>query len=306
MIQNPQHRPQRDRTPTAPVDPDRSYLAYFRPTPRPFLRFTSGHFPPGTRTTPHKHACLALHGCLQGALVLLTPDGEQKLEEGVFYLLPPGVRHHWRNDGRHTAATLGLLIDAERPGRWPAGSGIEAGCQQLSSLVKRLERFSTAGDADLRSSYWLAADHLTAETPREPMVTTGHLLNLIGRINERLGSSDSVGSSQTDLAQRIRRLLLARVHDRLSISQISREMQVSPTRTKQTFREAFGCGIIAYFNQLKVWQAKRLLSDLSLTVEQVSDRLGFANAAYFTRVFSQHAGETPTDFRRPFRNTLRP
>jgi AraC-like DNA-binding protein/quercetin dioxygenase-like cupin family protein len=292
----------RGRSVEQTADPDRSYLAYIRPTPRPFLRFTSGHFPPGTRTTPHKHACLALHGCLQGPLVLLTSEGEQTLDEGVFYLIPPGVRHHWRNDGRHTAATLGLLIDAEHPGHWPAGSGIEAGCQKLSELVKRLVRFSTAGDADLRSSYWLAADHLTAESPREPMVTTAHLLNLIGRINERLGSVGATTTSEGDLPQRIRRLLLSRVSDRLSINQISREMGVSPTRAKETFREAFGCGIIAYFNQLKVWQAKRLLSDLSLTIEQVSDRLGFANAAYFTRVFSQHAGETPTDFRRPLRN----
>lgn len=282
-------------------DPDRSYLAYIRPTPRPFLRFTSGHFPPGTRTTPHRHACLALHGCLQGPLVMLTPEGEQTLDEGVFYLIPPGLRHHWRNDGRHTAATLGLLIDAEHPGRWPAGSGVESGCQKLSELVTRLVRFSTAGDADLRLSYWLAADHLTAETPLEPMMTTAHLLNLIGRINERLGPAAAAATSEGDLAQRIRRLLLSRVSDRLSISQISREMGVSPTRAKETFRQAFGCGIIAYFNQLKIWQAKRMLSDLSLTIEQVSDRLGFANAAYFTRVFSQHAGETPTDFRRPLR-----
>jgi AraC-like DNA-binding protein/quercetin dioxygenase-like cupin family protein len=292
----------RARSGEPPTDPDRSYLAYIRPTPRPFLRFTSGHFPPGTTTTPHRHGCLALHGCLQGPLVLLTPEGEQSLDEGVFYLIPPGVRHHWRNDGRHTAATLGLLIDAEHPGRWPAGSGVETGCQRLSQLVRRLERFTTTGDSDLRSSYWHAADHLTAETPREPMVTTGHLLNLIGRINERLGSSESTTSPRTDLAQRIRRHLLARVNDRLSINEISREMGVSPTRAKQTFRDAFGCGIIAYFNQLKVWQAKRLLSDLSLTVEQVSDRLGFANPAYFTRVFSQHAEETPTEFRHQFRS----
>src|SRR5262245_52653798 len=88
---------------------DDSYLAYLRPTPRPFLRFTSGHFPPGTVTTPHSHRCLALHGCLHGPLVLVTDDGEESLDAGVFYVLAPGVRHSWRNSGRHTGATLGLL-----------------------------------------------------------------------------------------------------------------------------------------------------------------------------------------------------
>jgi AraC-like DNA-binding protein len=100
------------------------------------------------------------------------------------------------------------------------------------------------------------------------------------------------------LAQRIRRLLLARVSERLSISQIARETDSSPTRAKEAFREAFGCGIISYFNQLKIWQAKRWLSDPTLTVDVVSDRLGFANAGYFSRVFQQQTGETPTEFRR--------
>jgi AraC-like DNA-binding protein/quercetin dioxygenase-like cupin family protein len=278
--------------------PDQSYLAYLRPTPRPFLRFTSGHFPAGTQTTPHSHPCLALHGCIQGPLSMITPGGEQFLDAGVFYLIAPGIRHHWRNSGRHTAATLGLLIDAQHPGRWPTDSGVEACCRLLQRRGASLHRFASASDPELHRSFWLAADHLTAEESRDSITITGTLLTLLGQVAERLQSARSSETKQMDTAQQIRRLLLARVADRLSIEEISREVCASPTRAKEAFRSAFGCGIMAYFNQLKIWQAKRLLSDPSLTVEQVSLRLGFANPGYFTRVFSNHTGETPTDFRR--------
>src|SRR5215468_4689562 len=69
----------------SPVLEDRSYLAYVRPTPRPFLHFVSGHFPPATLTQPHSHPCIAFHGCLQGPVTLIMPDGEATLEPGVFY-----------------------------------------------------------------------------------------------------------------------------------------------------------------------------------------------------------------------------
>jgi AraC-like DNA-binding protein len=76
---------------------------------------------------------------------------------------------------------------------------------------------------------------------------------------------------------------------------------MSPTRAKQVFRATYGCGIMDYFNQLKVWQAKRLLGTSSLTVEQVSRKLGFSSASYFSRVFQRYTEEAPTDFRAALR-----
>jgi len=280
---------------------DRSYLAYLRATPRPFFQFVSGHFPPGTVTQAHSHPCIALHGSLQGPLTLVLPAEEASLDAGTFYLLAPGVKHHWRNDGGQTAATLGLLIDAERPGRWPAGSGVEECCRKLVREVQGVHRFSASGDDELRLLFWLAADHLTAVEPRETAAAVGALLALFGQCASWLAANaPSAGQAENiadDLAQRIRRLLLSRVNDRLSINEVAREMQVSPTRAKEAFRKAFDCGIVAYHNQLKIWQAKRLLGDRSLTVEQVSRKLGFSTASYFSQAFLQHTGETPKQFR---------
>jgi AraC-like DNA-binding protein/quercetin dioxygenase-like cupin family protein len=276
--------------------PDQSYLAYLRPSPRPFFRFTSGHFPAGTVTHPHSHACIALHGCLQGPLSLLATGEEQMLDAGVFYLIAPGVSHYWRNKARHTAATLGLLIDTERPGRWPAGAGVEACCRKLRRLVQGLHRFHVAGDSELQRTFWLLTDCLTAEEPYEATVTTGLLLTLLGQMCERIGGNTTV-PVPADAARQIRRLLLARVNDRLTIDEIAEELGLGPTRAKQVFREAFGCGIITYFNQLKIWRAKRLLCNPSLTIEQIGFQLGFENAGYFSRVFLKHTGETPSRFR---------
>lgn len=294
-------RPKRSRATKRPGrEPiaDQSFLAYARPAPKPFLRFVSGHFPSGTVSQPHSHPSIALHGCLQGPLALLTEGERFDLDTGVFYVLAPGVRHHWRNEGKQTAATISVLIDTQNPGRWGAASGVTECCHKLDALVTGCHRFSVAQDAQLHHSFWLVADHLTAEGPREPAATTGALLTLVGQVTARLAEVDATPSSAPDdVAHQVRLLLLSRVNDRLSIQDVATELGVSPTKAKESFRKAFGCGIIAYHNQLKIWQAKRFLSDPALTIEQVSRKLGFSRHSYFSQVFFEHTGESPTVYR---------
>jgi AraC-like DNA-binding protein len=165
----------------------------------------------------------------------------------------------------------------------------------------------TAGDQPLHRSFWATADQLTVEQPQEAVSLSGVLLTLLGQVTQRLtGAAQPLAREDEDAAQQIRRLLLARVRDRLTIRQIAREVSMSPTRAKQAFCKAFGCGIMTYFNQLKIWQAERFLNDSSLTVEQVSYQLGFSSPSYFCRAFVKHMGMSPTSYRQAVMKSHRP
>jgi AraC-like DNA-binding protein len=277
---------------------DESYVAYYRPTPKPFIFLHSSHIPAGSVTGIHSHPCVALHGCLQGPLILRTKAGEEKLDAGAFCMIGLEVLHHWRGIGPHTAAHLSLLIDHRQQGSWPAAAGVKEMCADLTRLVRSVHRFQAASDAELQYSYWKVADHLMADRPRPPAALTGLLMDMLGRVIELLGKvPDADASAPTDAADRIRRFLLARVADQLSIEQVAKAVHMSPTRAKQIFREAYGSGIMDYFNQLKIWQAKRMLGTSSLTIEQVARKLGFSSASYFTRVFQRYTDTSPTDYR---------
>jgi AraC-like DNA-binding protein len=275
---------------------DETHLAYFRSTPRPFVYLHSSHLPPGMVADWHSHPCVALHGCLQGPITLATPTEEQTFDGGVFFLLEPGLRHHWRNPGNRVAAHLSLLIDHRSPGNWPASSGVKDLCQQLVARVRRMPRFNAAHDPELKTTFWQLADYLMTDRPRQQAGITGLLLTLLGRMVELLGEVPAA-SAAPDAAEEMRRLLMARVGDRLSVEEVAEAIGLGTTRAKQLFRQRHGCGIMAYFNQLKIWQAKRLLGSSSLTVEQVSRKLGFSSPSYFTRVFQRYTGEAPTEFR---------
>lgn len=50
-----------------------------------------------------------------------------------------------------------------------------------------------------------------------------------------------------------------------------------------------------------VLQARRDLATSSLSIQQVAERLGYDDAAYFSRIFSRISGESPQVFRKRFR-----
>jgi AraC-like DNA-binding protein/quercetin dioxygenase-like cupin family protein len=273
------------------------YLTHFRPTPPPFYIFAGAHFPPGQGSCVHSHPCVSLHGCLQGPVTLRAAGHPYALDTGTFYLLPPGMGHQWRNDGPHTAVTTIFLIDADHPGPWPAACGLTECCQELKRLVANPHRFQTAGDPELYRAFWQLADHLLSDAPAPPLVTTGLLCTLLGRLIARLRPPAEASATETDVIRQLRRLLLARVEGRLDLRALADEVVLSPSRVKQLFHQTFGCGVMTYFKQLKIWRAKQLLCDPTLTVEQVSYQLGFSSPSHFSRVFHRHTGESPTTFR---------
>jgi AraC-like DNA-binding protein len=279
------------------VAPGPDYTGYFCPTARPILLLVSDHHSPGQTSLAHSHPCMAFHGCLHGPIQLLLEGSEATLDAGTLYLFAPGVRHHWRNDGPNHAVMLSFLIDADHTGGWPAASGIAATCRELTQRVQGAMRFEARGQVPWQSAFWELADCLRPEQPREPALVTGLLWTLIGRLAACLRSSAEGAADRLDAARQIQRLLVQRIQDRLSIAEIARQVHLSPSRAKEVFHGAFGCGIMSYFNQLKIQQAKRLLCDGSLTVKQVSKRLGFSSASYFDQVFYRHTGLRPTQFR---------
>lgn len=71
----------------------------------------------------------------------------------------------------------------------------------------------------------------------------------------------------------------------------------SPKYLGRVFKLRTGYTIKEYYNQTKVSQAKRLLTETNLSVENVAVQTGFNSAAYFDRVFHKITGLSPQVYR---------
>ncbi len=93
-------------------------------------------------------------------------------------------------------------------------------------------------------------------------------------------------------------LYLNEKHINVSITEISKNLNISKSYISHLFKKYNGKTLKSYCNSLCIIDAKRLLTNTSLLVSEISYSLGFENVSYFISVFKKHTGVTPYNFKK--------
>ncbi|XHR30194.1 MAG: AraC family transcriptional regulator [Chthoniobacteraceae bacterium] len=87
----------------------------------------------------------------------------------------------------------------------------------------------------------------------------------------------------------------------LSVAELARQVQCSADYLSQIFRKATGLPLSAYINENRLQRARELLEVSMLNIAEVSQAAGFADPAYFSRIFRRWQGVTPREYREAHR-----
>ena len=91
-------------------------------------------------------------------------------------------------------------------------------------------------------------------------------------------------------------ILRANLAQNMTVEDLAQSAGISVNRVKKLFREAYGCGPIHFFLNLKIEEAQKLLASSQYNVSQVADRLGFSSIHYFSRLFKEKTGLSPKEY----------
>ena len=83
------------------------------------------------------------------------------------------------------------------------------------------------------------------------------------------------------------------LNTRLSVSEIAKEIGVSPNYLSARFKKEMDCSITDYIQRQKIEEAKTLLKDNDLSIFDISEYLCFSSQSYFQNVFRKITGTTP-------------
>lgn len=120
-----------------------------------------------------------------------------------------------------------------------------------------------------------------------------------GDVRKRAPSITSVRQAQSDkTVQRIIEYVKDNLYDDFTLDDIAKELFFSKTYMKSVFRKKMGISIIQYCLELKLDEAKRLISKREYTFTEIAYKLNFASVQYFSRIFKNHTGMTPTEYAR--------
>ncbi len=92
--------------------------------------------------------------------------------------------------------------------------------------------------------------------------------------------------------------LKSQIYENLCVNDIAKFTNYSKAYIFRQFKKATGKGVIEYFTELKIKEAKRLLKHGEMTVKEISDKLNFDTPNYFSKVFKKATGKTPTAYKK--------
>ncbi len=83
----------------------------------------------------------------------------------------------------------------------------------------------------------------------------------------------------------------------LSLDQIARLAELSPSRLRYLFKNETGLSPNGYLRMLRIELTKTLLETTSLTVKQIMIQVGVNDRSHFERGFKKVCGLTPSQYR---------
>lgn len=102
--------------------------------------------------------------------------------------------------------------------------------------------------------------------------------------------------SSSAKVEKIIQHMQSNINGKITLSGLSRIVQISPAYMSRIFKDITEYTIIEYFNKLKIDKSKELLIEGNKKVKEVSQELGFADEFYFSRMFKRMEGITPSQF----------
>lgn len=107
----------------------------------------------------------------------------------------------------------------------------------------------------------------------------------------------SKNGEENPIVQKARQYIDGHLKDLPSLEGLADIMGVSPFYLSKLFKEETGETYINYVTSARLEKAKKLLSDGALIIKEISAGVGYNDQNYFSKLFRQKYGETPSEYR---------
>ncbi|KRE98459.1 hypothetical protein ASG89_05500 [Paenibacillus sp. Soil766] len=87
----------------------------------------------------------------------------------------------------------------------------------------------------------------------------------------------------------------------LSLQELATSLGISASQLTRRFQATYGLSPVRFATKVRLTRARLLLVETPESLDRIAEQCGFQNAFYFSRVFSQHMGISPSVYRKNYR-----
>jgi AraC-like DNA-binding protein len=255
----------------------------------------------------HHHPEIELTWIESGAGTRFVGDSIAPFHPGDLVLLGGNLPHTWSSEGRAGRSGSHRAIVVHFPSDLFDVAATEF--TAVRALLRGAHRgiaFSTV----TTSKVSVALKRLVALRGLEAWSQLATILHTLAQDRQSfpLASAGYAPSDRHGAQRRLERALAyIDTHVRsptLSAVDIARTVHMSPAAFSRFFRQQTGGTLVQHINQLRIGLACRRLSESDDSVAEIAFACGFGNLANFNRRFRAIKRMTPTEFRRPFSESV--
>lgn len=236
-------------------------------------------------SSPHRHAFTQIVLIEAGFGFHSIDFTPVPIRAGELHLLAPGQVHEWRADPglRSTALMFSEdMLDAVGALPEPVRELLLLGAAPIVPSAARLARQRRLFDAIHEAGSLGSARHLLAALLHE-------CADALPAQSER--------PAQSSLTRSFMREILRAPDARLTVSSCASHLGVTTGYLAEQVVTDTGSTPGRILRTAVAREAQRLLCGTELSAAQISSRLGFSEASYFSRFFRREVGCTPTEYR---------
>ncbi len=110
--------------------------------------------------------------------------------------------------------------------------------------------------------------------------------------------SNAMPGARPTVAEAAKKYIYENIDKRISIKDICEEVGCSKTTLLSSFKKEFGITVNTAIKESKLGEARKLLALGKMNINEIAAATGFYDQSYFSKVFSNEYGITPSEYRR--------
>lgn len=229
------------------------------------------------------------------AVLIFTRRGEGRVRSGSesfvagagdAFLLLPGTEHEYRTHQEHWELLWfhcqGTLLDH-------LAHDARSGC---------LPPVACGSDSVIETSTEAVIKELKEKALLFNRAAAAHAhLALVELQRSRLQNLRPASQAHRQVVPEILTFIHAHVDQALTVKTLETQFNISARHLVRVFRKEVGQSPKAYILSAKLAEAKRLLTMTDQTISHVARHVGFTDPYYFSRLFQEKVGRSPSEFR---------
>ncbi len=123
------------------------------------------------------------------------------------------------------------------------------------------------------------------------------LEDALNRAPKRMRSNAAAARRHSALMQHAQIYIASHYAEPLCLENIAEALQVSPCHLSHVFSSQCSLSLVKYIVSVRMKEARKLLLQGNLNVEEAARAVGYQDSRYFSRLFHKHFGVLPQDLR---------